>query len=103
MSSCRAPNEARRYLTWAEVSLLEALRFSTYASWDWDDCIEIVNDGTAASRLGAGAFLRSEALREVGEGERGVNDRFRRRLHSLVAAMPATVSHPGIRPTRHRR
>ena len=91
-------NEARRGLTWAEVSLLEALRFSAYAGWDWDSCIEIVNDGTAVSRLGAGALIRSEALRDVGERERGVNDLFRRRLRSLAAAMPATVSHPGTTP-----
>lgn len=87
-------NEARRKLTWAEVSLLEALRFSGFAGWDWDSCVEIVADGSAAARLGWGALMRRDALREVGQLEPRASDIFRRRLHSLTEAMPAAVSSP---------
>ena len=86
-------NEARRDLTWAEVTLLEAVRFSAYAGWDWDACVEIVADGSAVSRLGADALIRRDALIGVGESERGAGDRFRRQLSSLIDALPATVSY----------
>ena len=88
-------NEARRDLTWAEVTVLEGVRFSSYAAWGWDDCIEVVADGTAVSRLGPGALIRRDSLVEVGRRERGAGERFRRRLGSLADALPATVSSPG--------
>ena len=88
-------NEARRELTWAEVTVLEALRFSTYAGWEWETCVEIVSDGSAVKRLGPDALLRSDALREVGELEPRVSGAFRSRLRSLTDAMPATVAADG--------
>ena len=87
-------NEARRELTWAEVTVLEALRFFRFAGWDWDTCVEIVADGSAAQRMGQGAVMRRDALREVGELEPRTNDRFRMRLRSLTDAIPATISSP---------
>ena len=87
-------NEARRELTWAEVTVLEALKFFRFAGWDWDTCVEIVADGSAAQRMGQGAVMRRDALREVGELEPRTNDRFRMRLRSLTDAMPATISSP---------
>lgn len=87
-------NEARRRLTWAEVTVLEALRFFRFAGWDWDTCVEIVADGSAAQRMGRGAVMRRDALREVGELEPRCNDRFRMRLRGLTDAMPATISSP---------
>ena len=87
-------NEARRELTWAEVTVLEALRFCAYAGWDWDTCVEIVAGGSAARRMGWGAVMRRDALREVGALEPRTNDRFHRRLRSLTDAMPATISSP---------
>ena len=85
-------NEARRELTWAEVTVLEALRCSTFAGWDWDECVGMIADGSAMMRLGTDAQVRSSALREVGEREPRTSDRFRRRLHSLTDSMPATVT-----------
>ena len=87
-------NEARRDLTWAEVTVLEALRFFQFAGWDWDTCAESIADGSAAQRMGRGAVMHRDALREVGELEPRTNDRFRMRLRSLTDAMPATVSSP---------
>ena len=88
-------NEARRELTWAEVTLLEALRFSPYAGWEWDTCVEIVSDGSAVKRLGPDALMRRDALREAGESEPRASGMFRRRLRSLTDAMPATVAASG--------
>ena len=87
-------NEARRELTWAEVSVLEALRFSRFAGWDWGTCVEFVVDGSTVARMGRGAVLRSDALREVGESEPRSSGMFRRRLRELTDAMPATVVSP---------
>ena len=87
-------NRARRDLTWAEVTVLEALRFFQFAGWGWDTCVEIVADGSAAQRMGWGAVMRRDALREVGEFEPRANDRFRMRLRGLTDAMPATISSP---------
>ena len=92
-------NEARRNLTWAEVTVLEGVRFSAYAAWGWDGCAEIVADGTAVSRLGAGALIRRDALVEVGRRERGAGERFRSRLSSLTDALPETVSYAGDAPS----
>ena len=87
-------NEARRDLTWAEVTVLEALLFFRFAGWDWDTCVEIVADGSAARRMGSGAVMRRDALREVGGLEPRANDRYRTRLRGLTAAMPATTTSP---------
>ena len=87
-------NEARRGLTWAEVTVLESLRFFRFAGWDWDTCVEMTSDGSAARRMGRGAMMRRDALREVGGLEPRVNDKFRMRLRSLTDAMPTTVVSP---------
>ena len=85
-------NEARRELTWAEVTVLEAVRFADYASWDWETCVAMVAEGAAATRLGAGAYIRGEALAAVGESERRAGARFRQRLRELTASLRQTVS-----------
>ena len=85
-------NEARRELTWAEVTVLEALRYSTFAEWAWDECVAIIADGSAMRRLGPDAQVRRDALREVGEREPRATDRFRRQLRSLTDSMPAAVA-----------
>ena len=86
-------NEARRELTWAEVTLLEALRYFRFAGYDWDECVECVAEGTTTNRLGAGALIRAAELRRVGELERGMNDKFRSRLRSLTSALPPIVAY----------
>ncbi len=91
MFSSRA-NEARRELTWAEVTVLEALRYSAFAGWDWDECVNLITDGSAMRRLGPDAYVRGDALRDVGGREPRVTARFRYRLRSLTEAMPATVT-----------
>ena len=91
-------NEARRELTWAEVTVLEAVRYSAYTGWDWDTCIEMVADGTSVTRLGPRALIRRDAVIAVGQRERGVSKRFRRQLASLTYALPATVSYPDDGP-----
>lgn len=88
-------NQARRELTWAEVSVLEALRYFAYAGYEFDECVDWVARGYTTHRLGPGALIRAAELRRVGETERGVgvNDRFRRRLRSLTDSIPARVSY----------
>ena len=72
--------------------MLEALRYSAFAGWDWDECVNLIADGSAMRCLGPDACLRRDALREVGGCEPRVADRFRYRLRSLTDAMPATVT-----------
>ena len=91
-------NEARRELTWAEVTVLEAVRCSTYTGWDWDTCVEMVADGTSVKCLGPGALIRRDAVIAAGQRERGASKRFRRQLAGLTDALPATVSYPDDGP-----
>lgn len=86
-------NQARRELTWAEVSLLEALRYFAYAGYGWDECVDWVARGSTTDRLGPGALIRAAELRRVGEMERGANDEFRGRLRSLTESIPTIVAH----------
>lgn len=86
-------NQARRSLTWAEVSLLEALRYFRYAGYEWDECVEWVAEGFTTQRLGSGALIRASELRRVGEMERDVDDEFRSRLRSLTDSIPPTVAY----------
>ena len=66
-------NTARRDLTWAEVSLLEALRyFDRAAGYPWRQAVETVSEGVTAIKLGAGSLIRADEVLRVGSAERGV-------------------------------
>ena len=97
-------NQARRELTWAEVSVLEALRYFEYAGCGWDGCIEWVAEGFTTQRLGLGALIRVTELRRVGELVRGVTwpggcrGEFVGRLRRLTGAILPTVRYQ--RPPR---
>ena len=91
-------NTARRDLTWAEVSLLEALRyFDRAAGYPWRQAVETVSEGVTAIKLGAGSLIRADEVLRVGSAERGTDGRFRELLADLVAALPSTTAFDGDR------
>ena len=91
-------NTARRDLTWAEVSLLEALRyFDRAAGYPWRQAVETVSEGVTAIKLGAGSLIRADEVLRVGSAERGADGRFRELLADLVAALPSTTAFDGDR------
>ena len=91
-------NTARRDLTWAEVSLLEALRyFDRAAGYRWRQAVQTVSEGVTAIKLGAGSLIRADELLRVGSAESGVNGRFRELLGDLVAVLPSTIAFDGDR------
>ena len=91
-------NTARRDLTWAEVSLLEALRyFDRAAGYPWHEAVEFVCEGITNHKLGAGSLIRADELLRVGNAERGVPGRFKELLGELVDAVPASIAFDGDR------
>ena len=91
-------NTARRNLTWAEVSLLEALRcFDSAAGYPWHEAVEFVCEGITNHKLGAGSLIRADELLRVGSAERGADSRFRELLGELVDALPASIAFDGDR------
>ena len=89
-------NTARRDLTWAEVSLLEALRyFDRAAGYRWRQAVQTSSEGVTAIKLGAGSLIRADELLRVGSAESGVDSRFRELLGDLVAVLPSTIAFDG--------
>ena len=91
-------NTARRDLTWAEVSLLEALRcFDSAAGYRWRQAVQTVSEGVTAIKLGAGSLIRADELLRVGSAEHGADSRFRELLGELVDALPVSIAFDGDR------
>ncbi|WP_419919148.1 hypothetical protein [Candidatus Poriferisocius sp.] len=66
-------NERRANLTWAEVTVLEALDYFIYTEEPWDECVERLVCGESAARLpgwGNQILVRGEALQWALETEK---------------------------------
>lgn len=101
-------NAVRRELTWAEVTLLEAVRSvelaePAFIDWEedfdyrdlaWSHAIDAVVGGRSLNRLGQGAILRPSAIRRAAAGERRPGPRFLERINQITAQMPDPVEHP---------
>ena len=101
-------NAVRRELTWAEVTLLEAVRSAELAEpavtdWEedfdyrhlaWSHAIDAVVDGRSLDRLGQGAILRPSAIRRAAAGERRPGPRFLERINQITAQLPDLLHHP---------
>ena len=101
-------NAARRELTWAEVTLLEAVRSAELAEpafidWEedfdygdlaWSHAVDAVAVGRSLNRLGSGAVLRPSVIRRAAAGERRPGRRFLERIDQITARMPDLARHP---------
>ena len=86
----RRSNTARSALTWAEVTLLEAIRsFGFLECVPWDEAITMLVQGICQERLGEGVLFRGDLLQAVGKAEHSQPQAFHRRLSDAVEALGA--------------
>ena len=81
-------NGRRCELSWAEVTLLEALRMVDHSDLDWDAAMETASSVDYSGRLRYDAEVDSERLRWAAHGEALQPDVFRERADSLCSALP---------------
>ena len=81
-------NERRRELSWAEVTLLEAVRMFESGDLDWDEAVEVITSGDYLGRLRYGAEVDTERFRWGAEGEIRQPNAFHSRVEDLSASMP---------------
>lgn len=86
----RRSNAARSVLSWAEVTLLEAVRsFGFLECVPWGEATAMLEQGVCQERLGEGVVLRGDRLASVGEAERSQPRAFHGRLADAVGAVGA--------------
>lgn len=85
-------NERRAELTWAEITLLEALRMFDRSDIDWDEAVEVITSGDYLSRLRYDAEVDSERLAWAAAGELRQPAVFHGRTDEICSAMPAIDS-----------
>jgi len=125
VGSCPAPahpgvrfvsrrNESRKQLSWAEVTVMEAVRSARLAqprskqperssgpdavSEGWADALNSAQSGRLAESLGWGAVLRPEAILDAAAQEVRQPRAFQRRIVELVERLPAAPSSGVIPP-----
>lgn len=82
---------ARAHLTWAEVTMLEAVMRFDLAEVSWGEALDDAENEVCLSRLGAVAhrpFIRSEALRWAAHAERNKPRVFHERIDELCDRLP---------------
>ena len=84
-------NPNRRWLTWAEVTVLEGLRTGRFGDFPWKDALDFFLGGTSLSSLGEGAVIRREALMRAGNKEMSQQATYYERLRELVEKMPSRM------------
>lgn len=107
-------NESRKQLTWAEVTVVEAVRSSRLAqpqskhsergagadavSEGWADALDSAESGRLAESLGWGAVLRPEAILDAAAQEVRQPRAFQQRIAELVERLPAAPSSGVVPP-----
>lgn len=101
-------NMARRELTWAETTLLEALltvdmldaavapesRNGNNAGDAWAAIVPLLADGESMRRLGGGAVVRLDVLDDVASTETSGVDALRARIRDVTAVLGRRAEHP---------
>ena len=82
-------NERRADLTWAEITLLEALRMFDHSDLDWDEAAGVIISGDYLSRLRYDAEVERDRLQWGSDGEVRQPAAFHDRVSELCAAIPA--------------
>ena len=111
-----SPNLRRRDLTWAEVTVLEAVRRSDscepsenyqlcgassdpgWAASAWREALDGLRGGAVLHSLGNGAVLRGPALLAAAGGERRPPEWFAPRLEEVADIIGGRLAHPDPRP-----
>lgn len=81
-------NERRNDLTWAEITLLEALRLFELSDLDWGDAVGVISSGDYLGRLRGGAEVDSERVLWASEGETRQPRTFHDRARELCSVIP---------------
>ena len=81
-------NERRSELSWAEVTLLEALRMFDHGDLGWEPAVEMISSGHYFGRLRYDAQVDSRRLRWAAGGEARQPSIFHERADSLCSALP---------------
>lgn len=77
----RRSNESRLELSWAEVTLIEAIRaFGILECISWDAAMDMLRAGVSQQRLGTSALFRQDALLAAGADEQSQPREFHERL-----------------------
>lgn len=77
----RRSNESRLDLSWAEVTLMEAIRsFGILECVRWDEAMDMLRSGVSQQRLGAAALFCPDALLSAGLNENSQPREFHERL-----------------------
>ena len=85
-------NERRSDLSWAEITLLEAIRGFDMGDVDWAEAVAIVATGDYFGRLRYEAVVDKERLRWGADGELRQPGVFHDRVEAIFAAMPTRDS-----------
>lgn len=93
----RPRHERRMRLSYAEVTVIEAVRHFYFAKVSWDDAVGSAAGGTSSSRLSYPSVIRSEAIRWAASSENprqldpyGTDDvPFIDKIHDLCDRVPA--------------
>ena len=85
-------NERRSELSWAEITLLEALRMFDHSDLEWAEAVEVITSGDYLGRLRFNAEVAGERLRWGAIGEIRQPAAFHERVEQLCAVLPAQDS-----------
>lgn len=87
----RRSNSERVLLTWAEVTLIEAVRaYGLLECIPWDSALDALADGSCIERMALGAIRSDEVLR-VSEFEQCQPSEFHRRMTEAADAMRGLI------------
>ncbi len=93
----RASNPRRGRLSYAEVTLIEAVQHFGLSEEEWDDAVELVADGTSLAKMFYPSTIRAGVVRWAAETEISASVRwprepravFQERIADLCARIPA--------------
>lgn len=90
----RRSNVERAALTWAEVTLMEAIRaYGQLECIPWDEALESLSDGRCQERMRLGSVIRADEMLRVSEFEQCQPAEFHRRM---AEAADAIRQHTGL-------
>ena len=84
----RRSNDERAALTWAEVTVMEAIRsFGWVECVLWTEALESLANGRCEARMRLGAPIRAEEMLRVSDSEQCQSAEFHRRMHEAAEAL----------------